>query len=251
MAKFRGRMPRRGPLPFRYVLLLTFVFFLFSTAAGLWIINEGIKPTLMSYAKSQTGNIATLVINSAIDNDEISNMDINDVLEIQTNQQGRTSVKLNAQKVNQVRAEVTKLVQKNLVKAERGQLEALELEHSVDFETEEMIEGDGIVFYVPLGQATNNVLLGNLGPEIPIKFTAIGEVDADVKLKTDDPGVNNISVEAWIELEVNVQIIIPFATGITTIKDEIPLGAIVFEGEVPLYYNGAGDSAPSIQLPGE
>ena len=68
MAKFRSRrLLKRGPLPLRYVLLLTFVFFIFSTTAGLWIINEELKPTLMSIAKSESVSLATLVINDAID----------------------------------------------------------------------------------------------------------------------------------------------------------------------------------------
>ena len=34
---------------------------------GLWIINEELKPTLMSIAKSESINLATLVIDDAID----------------------------------------------------------------------------------------------------------------------------------------------------------------------------------------
>ncbi|MGX1725054.1 sporulation protein YunB, partial [Bacillus haynesii] len=44
MRRIRGPLSKRGPLPFRYVMLLSFVFFIFSTAISLLIINSSIKP---------------------------------------------------------------------------------------------------------------------------------------------------------------------------------------------------------------
>ena len=61
MVKLRRKLTRKGPLPFRYVLLLTFLFFMLSTGVGLWLINREIEPTLMKYAEAQTKEIATLV----------------------------------------------------------------------------------------------------------------------------------------------------------------------------------------------
>ena len=46
--------------------MLTFAFFIFSTMAGLWIVDNELEPVLMSYAKSESTNLATLVINDAV-----------------------------------------------------------------------------------------------------------------------------------------------------------------------------------------
>jgi hypothetical protein len=45
------RLRRKGPLLFRHVLLITLLFFSLSTVGGLWLIDKGIEPTLMSFKK--------------------------------------------------------------------------------------------------------------------------------------------------------------------------------------------------------
>jgi sporulation protein YunB len=250
---FYKKPRRRGPLPFRYVFLLSFVFFIFSTAAGLWIINEGIKPTLTSYAETQTRKIATMVINKAI-NKKIANViDINDIIETVPNPNGNgtTTTKFNTEIISRVQSEITSLVQMNIKEAERGNLEALEFLSDVEINKEETIKREGIVYVVPLGQATNNALLGNLGPQIPVRFFAIGDAQSNVKTYYEALGINNVWVEVFIEIEVNIQIIIPFATKVTTIKQDIPVAMGLIQGKVPQFYNGGGNTSPSIEVPFE
>ena len=38
-------------------------------------------------------------------------------------------------------------------------------------------EPNGVAYSVPLGRVTDNTLLSNLGPDIPIEFSAIGDVN--------------------------------------------------------------------------
>ena len=42
---------------------------------------------------------------------------------------------------------------------------------------------------VPFGRVTNNALLGNIGPDIPIDFTTIGHVNTDIKQKLNRMGL--------------------------------------------------------------
>jgi sporulation protein YunB len=247
LAKIGGRLPRKGPLPFRYVFLLTFVFFMFSTAAGIWIINKGLEPTLMSYADSQTRKIASLVINNAI-NKKITN--VMDLEEMFVKSGDGSVITINTEKLNRVKAEVTEMVQDNIKKAEQGDLSALESFTDIEIETKGSKKQDGIIYYVPLGQATNNALLGNLGPRIPVKFNSVGSVTSNVIRKSEDHGINNVLVEVFVRLDVQVQIIIPFATKVIHVQEDVPVAMGVIPGDVPQFYNGGGgDSAPSIELP--
>lgn len=249
MPIFRNRKRRRGPLPFRYVLLLTTVFFIFSTVLGLWIVNTGIKPTLVSYAETQTRKISAMVISKAINNKVANVIDINEIIESgPVDSKGANTTKFNTEIINRVLAETTNLVQLNLKEAEKGNLEALELPNEVELEKVEK-EGEGITFSVPLGQATNNALLGNLGPRIPIKFVSIGDVRSNVNTRVEPYGINNVFVEVSIHITVNVQIIIPFATTVTTVEQDVPVAMGYIQGEVPQFYNGEGGTSPSLQLP--
>lgn len=247
MAKFRVRPRKRGPLPFRYVLLLSFVFFLLSTALGVWLVNKGIEPALIRYAESKTKQIASQVINKAINKKTV---EVGDVIAVEPGQEGaQPSASLKTEVINQKLSEITSEIQKNLNAAEKGDLASLEQLTDVDIEVETKRE-DGIVWNVPLGQATDMALLGNLGPKIPVRFHAIGEVRPDVKINPKPMGINNTWIDVSIHLEVSVQIITPFATKITRLEQNIPVGGKLIQGEVPQFYNNGGSGVtPSIQLP--
>ena len=204
----------------------------------------------MRYAESQTRKIATLVINKAINKKIASGMDIDKVIEFVPVDGGSTTVvKFNTEIINRVKAETTNIVQMNLKEAERGNLTSLEMLSDVEIVTDEDKE-EGIIYYVPLGQATNNALLGNMGPKVPVKFNAIGDVTADVVWETEDHGINNTLINVSVRVKVNVQIIIPFATDIATVQEDIPIGSFYYPGKVPQFYNGGGSTSPAIQLPG-
>jgi len=245
----RRRVPKKRPLPFRYVFLLTFVFFIFSTAGGLWIINKGIEPTLISVAETETKRIATLVINNAINKQINDEVDVNKLIVVEKDENGKVStVDFNAQMVNSVQAQITQKVQRNLREAEKGNIDVLDIpEISVEKEGEP--EDEGIIYYIPLGQATNNALLGNLGPRVPVRFYVIGNVVSDVKKSILEYGINNALIEISVHVKVSVQVVIPFATSTTTVENTIPIAYKALQGDVPDFYNGNGDSNPSIDIP--
>ncbi|WP_243290415.1 sporulation protein YunB [Bacillus sp. FJAT-47783] len=249
MFKNSKRLAKKGPLPFRYVFLLTFVFFIFSTAGGLWVINSGIEPTLIQVAETETKRIATLVINNAISkhiNDEI---DVNKLVVVEKDENGKVSTyDFNAQMVNRVNAQITQKVQRNLREAEKGNIDILDIPE-IDVKTEGEPEEEGIIYYIPLGQATNNALLGNLGPRVPVRFYVIGSVDSNVEKSIVDYGINSVFIEISVHVKVDVQVVIPFATSITTVENTIPIAYKGVQGDVPEFYNGSGDSSPSIEIP--
>lgn len=243
------RVPKRKPLPFRYVFLLSFVFFIFSTAGGLWIINKGIEPTLISVAETETKRIATLVINNAINKQINDEVDVNKLIVVEKDENGKVStVDFNAQMVNSIQAQITQKVQRNLREAEKGNIDVLDIP-DIKVEKEGVPEEEGIIYYIPLGQATNNALLGNLGPRIPVRFYVIGNVVSDVKKSIFEYGINNALIEISVHIKVSVQVVIPFATSTTTVENTIPIAYKALQGEVPDFYNGDGELTPSIELP--
>jgi sporulation protein YunB len=250
LAKFRRRLLKKGPLPLRYVLLLTFVFFVFSTASGLWIINKELEPTLMSVAKSETINLATLVINNAIDQ-QFEQAESEDLFRSIPNTEGSSNIQFDTEKIIRKQTEIVTLIHKNIKEVEEGNLSALESHSNVQLESDKTKESKRVAYSVPLGRITDNTLLANLGPDIPIEFSAIGDVQSDVKTKVVEFGINGGVIEVYIELKVNIEIIIPLATDTTVVTRNIPIGMGVFRGDVPQFYNGSGQSSPAIQLPND
>ncbi|MCQ6276554.1 sporulation protein YunB [Bacillus sp. V3B] len=248
MAKFRRRLLKKGPLPLRYVLLLTFVFFIFSTAAGLWIINKKLEPTLMSVAKSETINLATLVINDAIDQ-QFKQAESEDLFRSIPNTEGSNNIQFDTEKIIRKQTEIVTLIQKNIKEVEGGLISTLQSHSDVQIEKDKTKKSDGVAYSVPLGRITNNSLLANFGPDIPVEFSAIGDVQSDVKTKVVEFGINGGVIEVYMEVKVNIEIIIPLATDTTVVTRNIPIGMGVFRGDVPQFYNGGGTTSPAIQLP--
>ncbi|MDQ0219666.1 sporulation protein YunB [Peribacillus cavernae] len=242
---------QKGPLPLRYVFLLTFVFFVFSTAGGLFFINKGIEPALMSFAEAQSRKLAIYVINKAINQKIVEETDTNAIIqEIPTqNKNAAPSYSWNTALINRIQGETQNLILMNLKEAEKGNFTGMESLTGIDVEMDEKAESSGLVFNVPLGQATNMALLGNLGPKIPVKFEALGDAKATIKWNSVPSGINNTVVDFYIHVKVNVQIIIPFATEVTTVEHDIPLGWALIPGEVPQYFNNGGTSNPAVELP--
>ncbi|WP_456277800.1 sporulation protein YunB [Bacillus sp. AK128] len=252
MAKFRGiNPPRKGPLPFRYVFLLTFVMFMFSTAVGIIILNKGIEPALREYAEVETREIATLAINKAVNQKVVEGIDVKELWITKENQNGDiTMVTLNTSMVNRIISETTNLVQQNLELAEQGKLKELGILSDIEIQENEEALANGIIREIPVGLATNIAILGNLGPKIPVKFTTVGETSTNFIDKVQEFGINNSQVDVSLEVVVNVQVIVPFATEVHELRNIIPIGSYVLPGKVPEFFNGAGGEgvSPSIEL---
>ncbi|MBH0171152.1 MAG: sporulation protein YunB [Bacillota bacterium] len=240
MLKRRKMKLRKGPLPFRFVLLISFILFTFITVQGLWLVNKGIEPTLMLIAQKKTEEIAALAISEAIDNEILGPSEMNDIIEYKTDTEGNVVFAgINQSVVNQVANQSQKVVQKYLKEIEEGK--AHEVISNDELGITAYKNEPGVIMEIPLGQATRNSLLANLGPKIPIKFMLIGEANTDIEEKIENSGINNTWINIDIVVTVKTRIVIPFATETTVVKRPIKITAQFIKGEVPVYYNQSGD----------
>lgn len=223
-------------------LIACIIFFLF-------YINDRLLPTYLEYAEVQTYKIASHVVTRAISAKNI--MNASEVIEnVPTNSNEMVTTKFNTEIINRERAEIVSLVKLNLQEAENGDLSHLPELDNVQYDVGSMEAGDGIVFFVPLGQALNLPIIGNLGPKIPIRFHIIGNVSSDIVTDITEFGINNAKVEVGITISVNVQIIVPFASKTATVNQYIPVAIGLVQSPVPHIWSNGGDGAqPSIEVP--
>lgn len=219
----------------RHRIMTTVLLFIIGLLFIFWLINRNLQPLLLNYADAQTEKIASMVLQKAISKEITENLDIKDIMITDKGEGGSTT--FNAEVINKVLAEVTDLAEANLDEAEAGNLQELEKMSGVDIDVKRTTQGGGIAYTIPLGQITNNVLLSNLGPRVPIRFHAIGDVTSNVETKVEPFGINSAYVEVYIELEVNVKVIVPFASDTTIVKQTLPVAMGLVHGTVPNYYN--------------
>ncbi|MFX3625705.1 MAG: sporulation protein YunB [Ectobacillus sp.] len=244
---------RRGPLPFTHVLLISFFIFLLLTIQGIWIVNRSIEPTLITYAEIQTKRLATVIITKAVDKSVKNGFQADKLIKVQLDNEGKVATTdVNGEIVNKISTEITTNMEKYLNMAERGETKELGIHGDPKLNLAKNLEDEGVLFAVPLGQVTKNALIGNLGPKIPVTFTTIGDVHTNIKHNVKPYGINNVLVEVSVEVEVAMQVIVPFETKETVVKKTVPIATRVIQGEVPSYYNGGKEGAsPALPVPKE
>jgi len=209
-----------------------------------------LTPIYVQYAEVQTTRIASHVISKAINSRVANVLDVNEIIvDIPNDSTGVVTWKFNTEIINRVMAETQSLVESHLQQASEGNLEVLPSQSEIEFDPEAMESQGAVVFYVPIGQAANIPLLGNLGPKIPIRFHVIGDVSATIDTEIIPFGINSAYVEVNILLTVNVQIIVPLATEKSVINQKIPVAMGLIQGKVPQIYNNGTDNAPSVEVP--
>ncbi|MCM3731313.1 sporulation protein YunB [Fictibacillus nanhaiensis] len=241
MLKRKKMRLRKGPLPFRYVILISFTLFVFITLQGLWLVDRGIEPTLMHVAQRKTEEIASLAINEAIINKLFDSIDMKDILISKEDKDGNiVYAGVNQQIVNKVQNQSAIVVQEFLKEIEEGRIPK-SIESDEIGLTKNHSNDPGVIMSIPLGQATENSLLANLGPKIPIKFTIVGDVNTDIEEKIETVGINNTWISINIIVTVKAKVVIPFATETATVTRPIQIMGQFIPGEVPIYYNQSGD----------
>lgn len=210
-------------------------------------MDKELEPVLMTYAKSESVNLATLVINDAVEQQLKEKSDDNLFSSI-PNTDEVNNIQLDAEGILRRQTEIERRILENLKKAEEGELMILHSQENIDLHSNDK-NADGIHFTVPLGRVTDNALLANLGPDVPVEFSIIGDVQSDIHTKVVEFGINGGVIEVSMEVEIQVEVIMPFSADSTVVTRNIPIGMGVFRGDVPQFYNGNGKTTPSIQLP--
>lgn len=240
MAKYRRFKFARGPLPTRYVILITFLFFIISTVFSGWVINKKIEPHLIEIAEAKTREFAVEAINDAIEKKISQNVDIRKL--IVTHQAGdQIGYSFDPKIYNHVASETTLRVQEYLEAIKEGELETLQTFKNDEFiDYESSVKEKGVIYKIPLGMSTDAVLLANLGPKVPVRFEIIGDVTSEVETTTKETGINNTILEIFVNIKVNLHVIIPSVEKEITVENHVKIGDLILPGKVPTYYNGGG-----------
>lgn len=217
-------------------LLLCFV----GVIVFLKFINGKFTPILLETAELEVSKFSTIVINKAIAQVLEDKINTDNLFETVIDNNGQIqTIDFNPVIVNQVLNVATTVVQNNLKLLEDGNLDNIGIyDMNLDIDKLNDLE-EGIITKVPLLAITNNSLLSNIGPKIPIRLHYIGDVTSNITTSITSYGINNALVNVGVKLEITAQIILPFTTKKMSLECEIPLAIKVIQGSVPSYY-GSG-----------
>lgn len=192
-------------------------------------MERNLQPALINIANAHVKQIATLAINRAISQKVSEELVDGGVLRIEKSEDGKTQL-ISFDSRNQARIldKVVTTANQALLSLEREPIK------------------------IPVGQALNSNLLAQLGPYLPIRLYPHGFSKANITVDLEEAGINMVMVTAYIEIEAEVQIIIPFTSDHALISTRYPIEWHLLQGEVPnVYFRGGSgqESVPPVSIP--
>ena len=229
--------------------IIVVVIILFFTIVSLKIFSTNMRPVFLRIAKSEAKKMATIVINDSVGKQLVNDLTIDNLFDITKDNNGNiTSIDFNSKVVNKVLTTTTNSAIMHLKYVEDGRVDLLNISDNVLANYDQKKLRKGIIYSIPMGIIFGNTLLANIGPKLPVKFSLIGSVNSNINTKITNYGINNALIEVYVDLSVELEVILPLMTDIVEIKSSIPVAIKLIQGNVPEYYANAL-SNPSLSIP--
>lgn len=235
----RKKIYKQKKINYIYFLIISLTI---STTISLNYIGDKIYPILIEYAKVETRKIVTIIINKAVSKQLSNNLDLEGLFSTTTTSNEQiVAVDYDPVIVNKILNITTNLIQLNLKAIEDGNIDILEIS-DIDSNINKSNLEKGIIYEIPIGIISNNPILSNLGPKIPVKINLIGAVEGNINTKITNYGINSALVEISVNITVTQKVILPFMSDEITIENQIPIAVKIMQGNVPNYYSNGIDS---------
>lgn len=230
------RLKKRKKINLKNKISILILLIIMCIILFLYYVNKKILPTLMKYAKVDTEKMAITIMSNSINDDVLNTLNSKNIFNITKNNEGEvSSVDFNPVIVNKVLLLTSSAVSNNLKNIEKGNIKDLTFLNTDEYNLKNL--KNGVISEIPMGIITNNALLSNLGPKIPVKINLIGNVISSVKAKVKNYGINSAIVEVYAHIEVTEEVVIPFSTKQIKVENDIPIAIKIIQGKVPNYYN--------------
>lgn len=213
---------RKVNLRKRRIIFFSFIIFLLLILQSFFYFERQLKPILMSIAKARVKQIATEAVNDAISKKIAQNNNFRDLIQFETDQQGKIRAAVfNSAEFARIVGETTRNV-----------------EYTIN-NLEKFIEP------IQFGAALHSELLSDIGPTIPISIVPIGHVQVNPVPELQNVGINVVVMTVLLEIQAEVQVVIPFVQEPEVITSSIPIAQTQIFGEVPQFYYNGGYISPN------
>ena len=210
------------------IVLLIIVLIIVISYIMLKIFTYKSEPILMDYAKNKSINVISSILNDSI-NEIIYKKDLN-IINVNKNSSGDiVSLDFDNKKVNEILIISTNTILKNINEMENVNIERL--------------NDNYLVYYIPMGVIHDIPSLTNIGPKIPFKFNIIGNVSCSTTNNIKEYGINSSLIEVNLNIDLNVQVILPFKAEVINMGKSVLLDSKIIQGNIPEYYGGLFSSS--------
>ncbi len=219
MKKFKSR--KKVNFLWIYIILILF--------EVIWSINslgKLISPKLINIVKNNIVYYDNLLVEEYLDTQELRSNLIDDLISLDKNKNEEImNININTAKSYELMSSIVK------------ELKSKSNSYS-DIDSYAKNKRGQMVLRYPIGLASSNILLNNLGYRIPLKLVLNSNVLTGIKTKVTNYGLNNALIEVYLKVSF-VSNIIYFSLDEAVNSDyEILLASRMIMGRVPDVFNG-------------
>lgn len=193
-------------------------------AAGI-VMEQNLSQTLLDMAYARAYSMAVATINHAVEKTLARGVRYEELIETQTDAQGRvTMLRANTVRMNEIAAQTALLAEKEL--------------NSV----ENQFVG------IPLGAALGIRFLSGFGPRLQVQILPVGAVHTDFDTEFQSAGINQTRHRIFLTLRTTVSLIVPTGSQRVEVKSTVPVTESIIVGEVPDSFVDVSDQEDMLNL---
>lgn len=213
----RMRIRRARPVQWRRLApVIIFLVILFLGWQTFYLMENNLRPLILSLAETTSQRIAAEAINDAIIKKMSQMARYNALIDLTQDREGRVvAARLNFAETAKIQGEATSVVQNVLRDLQEKQI------------------------YIPLGQAFHSVMLASSGPKIPVSLIPYGTARSWIDTEFKQAGINQTISMIYLNIETQVGVMTPFVSKQTQVQTKIPIAYTVLIGDVPQFFYDA------------
>lgn len=179
-------------------------------AAGLIAMEQNLSQTMLDMAFARAYSMAVETINRAVKEVTAQGVTYEELIDAQTDAQGRISMlRANTMRMNELAARTALLAEEELNSAENQFVE------------------------IPLGAALGVRFLSGFGPRLEVQILPVGAVHTSFDTEFETAGINQTRHKIFLNLRATVSLIVPTGSQLVEVTSTVPIAESIIVGEVP------------------
>lgn len=225
----------------KYIIVLLIVL---GIIISFKIINKRVSPIMISIAEEETKKISDIIINDSVKKELDNGLTFEKLFITTYDNNNLSTIDFDSIIVNKLLNNVTSNIISSIKSVENGNIDNLNMLKNYNINKLKK----GIIYEIPLAYSYNNVFLSNISPKIPVKIHMIGNVNSNIRTKVTDYGINNALLEVYLDIEIELQVILPLLSSNIINKSSIPIAIKMINGDIPKYYS-SNEKNNSLSIP--
>ena len=225
----------------KYIIVLLIVL---GIIISFKIINKRVSPIMISIAEEETKKISDIIINDSVKKELNNGLTFEKLFITTYDNNNLSTIDFDSIIVNKLLNNVTSNIISSIKSVENGNIDNLDMLKNYNINKLKK----GIIYEIPLAYSYNNVFLSNISPKIPVKIHMIGNVNSNIRTKVTDYGINNALLEVYLDIEIELQVILPLLSSNIINKISVPIAIKMINGDIPKYYS-SNEKNNSLSIP--